>query len=89
MLLAEFGSPAFSETRNGRAYEIYKFVQGYSTGAKAARAVFHGVADVFTLGLWEVFGTPTERAFIGDEMAYEVSYDENDTIKQVTVLKKK
>lgn len=26
----------------------------------AVRAVGHGVADVFTLGLWEVVGTPTE-----------------------------
>ena len=89
MLVAEFGLPVVSEVRNGKKYEIYKFVQGYSTGAKTGRAVFHGVADVFTLGLWEVFGTPTESAFSGDEMAYEVSYDENDRIEQVTVLKKK
>ena len=89
MLLAEFGSPAFSETRNGRAYEIHKFVQGYSTGANVGRAMSRGVLDVSTWGLWRVFGTPTESAFGGDEMAYEVSYDENDTIEQVTVLKKK
>jgi hypothetical protein len=88
MLLAEFGLPTVSEVRNGKKFEIYKFVQGYSTGAKAGRAVFHGVADVLTLGLWEVIGTPTEGVFSGDEMAYEVSYDENDRIDQVTALKK-
>lgn len=88
MLLAEFGLPTVSEVRNGKKCEIYKFVQGYSTGAKAGRAVFHGTADVLTLGLWEVIGTPTEGAFSGDEMAYEVSYDENDRIDQVTTLKK-
>lgn len=88
MLLAEFGLPTVSEVRSGKKYEIYKFVQGYSTGAKAGRAVFHGVADIFTLGLWEVIGTPTEGVFSGDEMAYEVSYDENDRIDLVIALKK-
>ncbi|SFO06247.1 hypothetical protein [Nitrosospira briensis] len=88
MLLGEFGAPAMSEIRNGRKYEIFKFVQGYSTGAKAGRALFHGAADVMTLGLWEVVGTPTEAVFSGDEMAFEVSYDQNDRIDQVTTIKK-
>lgn len=87
-LLAEFGMPAVSEIRNGKKFEIYRFVQGYSTGAKAGRAVFHGVADVFTLGLWEIVGTPAETVFSGNELAYEVSYDENDRVDQVIVLRK-
>ena len=70
-------------------FEIYRFVDGYSAGAKAGRAVFHGTADLFTLGLWEAIGTPTEGIFNGDEMAYEVSYDENDRVDQVILLKKK
>ena len=89
MLLAEFGLPVVSEERDGKKYEIYKFTQGYSSGAKAGRAVFHGVADVFTLGLWEVVGTPTEGVFSGDEMAYEVSYDKDNKIDSVVVLSKK
>lgn len=88
MLLAEFGLPTVSEVKNNKKYEIFKFVQGYSAGAKAGRAVFHGAADVFTLGLWEVVGTTTEGVFSGDEMAFEVSYDENARIDQVTALKK-
>lgn len=88
VLLGEFGSPTVSELRDGKKYEIFKFVQGYSTGAKVGRALFHGAADVATLGLWEVVGTPTEAVFSGDEMAYEVSYDKDDRIYQVTVLKK-
>jgi len=89
MLLAEFGAPTGSEVRDGKKFEVYKFVNGYSTGAKTGRAVFHGVCDVFTLGIWEVVGTPTEAILDGDEMAYEVSYDENDKIDQVILLKKK
>jgi len=65
-----------------------QFIQGYSTGAKAGRVLFHGAADVVTLGLWEVVGTPAEAVFSGDEMAYEVSYDNDDRIHQVIVLKK-
>ena len=87
LLLAEFGAPVISEIHDGKKIEIFKFVQGYSKGAKAGRAVFHGVADVFTLGLWEVIGTPTEVVFNGDEVAFEVIYDEADKIEKVIPLK--
>jgi hypothetical protein len=43
---------------------------------------------VVTLGLWEVVGTPAEAVFSGDEMAFQVSYDKDDRVDQVTVLKK-
>lgn len=88
MLLAEFGMPTVSESREGKKFEIYKFIQGYSAGAKAGRAVFHGAADVLTLGLWEVVGTPVEGTFSGDEMAYEVRYDDESRVDQVIALKK-
>jgi hypothetical protein len=88
MLLAEFGLPTVAETRDGKKYEIYKFTNGYSTGAKAGRAVFHGAADVLTLGLWEVVGTPTEAVFSGDDTAYQVRYDDNDRVDEVVSLKK-
>ena len=78
MILAEFGMPMASEEKDGKKHEIFAFTQGYSGGAKAGRAVFHGVADVLTLGLWEIVGTPTEGVFDGKEMAYEVSYDDDD-----------
>jgi len=88
MLLAEFGLPVVAETRNGYKYEIFKFVNGYSAGAKAGRAVFHGAADVLTLGVWEVVGTPTEGIFSGDEMAFRVRYDKDDRVDEVVALKK-
>jgi hypothetical protein len=78
-----------SETRSGRKYEIFKFVQRYSTGAKAGRALAHGAADVATFGLWDVVGTPTEAIFSGDEMAYEVSYDQDNKVDEVTTLRNK
>jgi len=88
MLISEFGAPVASEDRNGKKFEIFKFTQGYSGPAKVGRALFHGTADVFSLGLWEVIGTPTEAVFNGASMAYEVSYDENNKVDNVTVLSK-
>lgn len=87
-LISEFGPPVISEYKDDKKIEIFKFVQGYSTGAKAGRAFFHGAASVVTLGLWELVGTPTEITFNGDEMAYLVKYDENDLIDEVIAIKK-
>ena len=43
---------------------------------------------MFTLGLWEAVGTPTEAAFNGKRVVYEVTYDASDRIENVVVLKK-
>ena len=87
-LIAEFGAPVLSEFKDGKRYEIFKFVQGYSTGAKASRAFLHGAANVATLGLWELIGTPTEITFSGDDVAFQVSYSENDVVEKVTAIKR-
>ncbi len=88
LLLAEFGLPVVSEEKEGKKYDVFKFIQGYSAGAKAGRAVFHGAADIATLGLWEVIGTPTEGVFDGNEMVFQVRYDDNDRADEVIPLKK-
>ncbi len=88
LLLAEFGLPISSEMKEGKKCDIFSFTQGYSTGSKTGRAVFHGVADVLTLGIWEVVGTPTEAIFSGDKMVYQVTYDDNECVDSVIVLKK-
>jgi hypothetical protein len=88
LLLAEFGLPVASEERDGKKFEISKFTNGYGAGAKAGRAVFHGAADILTLGIWEVVGTPTEGVFNGTEMAFRVRYDASDSVDEVSALKK-
>lgn len=87
-LISEFGAPVISEYKNGKRFEIFKFVQGYSTGTKAGRAFLHGAANVATLGLWELVGTPTEITFSGDDMAFQVQYDESDVVEEVVIIKK-
>ena len=53
LVVAELGAPAHTKSENGRICDVYSFTQGYSKGAKVGRTVFHGAADVLTLGLWE------------------------------------
>ncbi|MBQ5766900.1 MAG: hypothetical protein IIV95_05700 [Burkholderiaceae bacterium] len=86
-LLAEFGHPLAQDTdAKGRTCEVFAFVQGYAVASKVGRAALHGVADVFTLGLWEVVGTPTEAAFSGDRVAYQVCYDKSNKVNEVMLL---
>ena len=46
---------------DGKCVEVYR-AMARKGGATYLRAVGHGVLDVFTLGLWEVAGTPIEGA---------------------------
>ncbi len=83
MVIAELGQPSSTEVKNNKRTDYFSFVQGYSKGAKVGRAVLHGTADVLTLGLWEVLGTPTEVVFSGDKVTYEIVYDNDDKVEQV------
>lgn len=46
-------------------------------------------ANIATYRLWEVVGTPAEAIFSGDEMAYEISCDQDNTVDEIAMLKKK
>lgn len=80
------GAPVLSEYRDGTRVEIYTFQQGYPKWAKVSRAFGHGIADVASFGLWEVFGTPTEAYFSGKETSYEVMYGQDDLVKALNLL---
>ena len=86
LIIAEFGAPISSEAHQGGKKDIYSFVQGYSKGAKAGRAFFHGAADVLTLGLWEIVGTPVEGSFNGKKMTVRVIYDAGDKVLSSEIL---
>lgn len=88
LVVAEVGAPITTEMKAGKRVEVYAFTQGYSKAARVSRTIGHGAADVLTLGLWEAVGTPTEAAFNGKRVVYEVTYDAADRIEQVVVLKK-
>ena len=88
VVLAELGQPVATEMKEGKRVEVFSFVQGYRSGVRVGRTIGHAAADVLTLGLWEVAGTPTEATLNGHNVAYEVTYDTNDRIAQVVPLKK-
>jgi len=89
VVISELGVPTMSEQKDGKRVEYYNFKQGYHTGTKAARALFHGAADVFTLGLWEVVGTPIENMNDGTDMSIEIMYDGTDRLEKMVVHKGK
>lgn len=89
VVISELGTPISTEKKNDNSrVDVYSFKQGYGKAAKIGRVLFHGVADIATLGLWEVIGTPTEAAFDGKNLAYQVTYDENDKVKEIVQIKK-
>lgn len=86
-VVAELGTPISTEIKNGQKVDVFNFVQGYSKVTKTARAVGHGVADVMTLGLWEVIGTPVEGIANGEVNQVEVKYNKQNRVAQVIPLK--
>ena len=86
-VVAELGAPVISETKEGERKEIYTFQQGYPKWAKVSRTFWHSAADVATLGLWEVIGSPTEVYFSGQQLSYEVVFDDQDKVKHTQLIK--
>ena len=79
-VIAEIGAPIHTDKLEDGKMDIYKFVQGYTKGVKVGRAFLHGVADIFTLGIWEALGTPIELVADGNEATLEVYYDQDDRV---------
>jgi hypothetical protein len=88
-VITYFGAPASSEKKGEERIELYQFRQGYSGGNKASRALFHGVADVFTLFIWELIAMPTEAIANGNDMTVKVVYDSEDRLKDYVFLSQK
>ncbi|PKF32098.1 hypothetical protein [Acinetobacter proteolyticus] len=82
-VISELGAPVTSEIQNGERKEIYTFQQGYSKGARISRTLWHTTADIATIGLWEIIGSPTEIYFNGQQLSYEVVFDDQDKIKRI------
>jgi len=75
-VVAELGAPIWSKDRNKDTVEVYKFKQGYSKSVKLGRTLFHAIADVASIGVWEIPGTLIEKAGLhGTDMTARVSYD--------------
>lgn len=67
--------------RNGERIDTYEYEIGDEPSA--GRAVAHGVADIVTLGFWELLGTPIE-AVQGETYQTKVTYDSRDRVQHIT-----
>ncbi len=85
-VIAELGAPIMTEERNGRKVDVFSFTQGYGKGNKVLRALFHAVADFWTLFLWEIIGTPAEIIASGRKMKVEVIYDKDERVEEINFL---
>ena len=86
-VIAELGSPVWTETAGGQTSDVFSFKQGYTKPVKAARALLHGAADVATIGLWEVVGIPAETLADGTDVQLEVHYDRDHRVASVGTIK--
>ena len=86
---AELGAPiSTGVTVEGEKleYDVFR-PEGNSRGWGVARAFLYGVLDFFTLGLWEVVGTPLEGSISGGEKKnIRVLYNERNKVARVEDL---
>lgn len=88
-VISELGRPIESnKDAKGNLMETYTFKQGYTKVTKVVRVMFHIVADVFTLFLWEFVGMPLELVFDGNKTSVDVTYDQENRLKEFSVINK-
>lgn len=83
VVIAKLGPPETStKSEDGTYVDSYFIVKG--NAPSTGRAVAHGALDVFTLGLWEIVGTPMEMgAGREDRSRIIIVYDKDDKIQDV------
>lgn len=88
-VLVELGQPVVSEKdANGNQTDFFKFIQGQHGAAKAGKGILYGALAITTLGLSEVVTNPVEgTAGAGKEMQIKVTYDAQNKVNVVEVLK--
>ena len=84
-----FGAPNMTASLDGgKTKVIYKIdPDAHSTGARNVAVAGHVVADVLTLGLWEVVGTPLELAAQDKYTNYVLIYGPDNKVQTVETIK--
>lgn len=73
------------ELADGKTKEIYR-VKRRKHNSTYARAIFHGAADVFTLGLWEFVATPIEGYMSNDRfIVFQATYNQDDSLDKLEI----
>lgn len=85
-VIARIGAPETTTPTGNLTVDVYRFVQGYSAGARTARVFTHSTLSIATLGLWEVAGTAIEGYARGNEVSIRIIYDEHDQLRDYMIL---
>jgi hypothetical protein len=81
----QLGPPVQTSSNDlGGVTAIYDYEVGNEPSA--GRAIGHGLADVLTLGAWELVGTPVE-AVQGDKYRLTIVYDKDNKAKTISSQK--
>ena len=83
-VISQIGQPLKTETRKNRIVDTYE-LQRNSKGWGYFRSGLYGFLDFFSIGLWEIIGTPLE-SFIQTNEQVTIEYDENNQIFKVHYL---
>lgn len=76
------GPPVDVVTSGNQEIFIYPFEKGNESSV--SRAIGHGVMDIMTLGIWEIYGTPSESIRTKKFIA-KVSYNKNNEVESFLV----
>ena len=87
VVVAKLGPPETStKDADGNIVDSWMIVKG--NAPSGGRAAMHAGLDVFSLGLWEVIGTPLEMGAAGeDRTRYVVTYDKDNKVKDMKAIK--
>lgn len=86
VVVAKLGPPETStKDADGNIVDSWLIVKG--NAPSAGRAAMHAGLDVFSLGLWEVIGTPVEMGAAHEERTrYIITYDKDNKIKDMKAI---
>ena len=81
IVLANLGQPDKTVTTENGRVDVFHLERG--NAPSGGRALAHGAIDLFTLGLWELIGTPIE-AMQGESYTLTIEYDKQDKVTKVS-----
>jgi hypothetical protein len=87
VVVAQLGQPVWSGDVESKRLDLFEFKQGYSRGTKTTRVILHGLANIVTVGLWDIIGRPIEAIHSGTPMRIEVTYDETERVASSRALR--
>ena len=87
LVIERLGVPkSTTKNVNGSREDIYEYYEGSNSGWKIGRGIFHLLADIVTLTLWEIIATPTEYVIKGEKVTAQIDFDSTDRMTTFRVL---